>query len=173
MAKMEDMFAEEAAAPKGGESAMKAAEELDMEEEAALTAATPAVNVKAGTLKALVGALNKVMPMFEAPPLEVEARDLKDEPLPTDVMKALQMINAAYGEYAGEDAVDVMQMEADKGALIEIAKLGKVFADKGFVKFLKSSETRATEAKEEVAEGPEEGEGDDEEEKMMMRMGMA
>lgn len=172
MAKMEDMFAEETAPQKGGESGLAAAKSLDEETDAAMSAAAPSVTVKASTVKALVAALNKALPLFEAPPIEVEVRDLKDEPLPTDIMKALQMINAAYSDYAGEDAVDVVAMDMDKGALIEVAKLGKALADKGFVKFLKSSETRATEAKEEVVEegGGEEG---DDEEMMMSRMGIA
>ena len=166
MAKMmQDMFAEETASPKGGESAMKAAADLDTETEGALVVASPSVTLKAQTVKALRDALNKVMPMFEAPLLETAVADLKDEPLPLDLVKALQMINAAHSDYAGEDAVDLLAMDGDKGVLIEVAKLGKAFTDKGFIKFLKSSETRATEAKEETME---EDEGEEEDDAMMM-----
>lgn len=164
--KMEEMFAEEAMSPMGGESGMEAAQELDTETDDALMSASPVVTVKARTLTALTKALNAALPIFDAPPIETEARDLKGEPLPVEIMRAIQMINAAHNDYMGEDAVDIMNFETDSGALIETAKIGKVMGDKRFVKFLKTPETRATEAVEEVEEEPEEMSEDD----MMMRM---
>ena len=166
--KMEEMFAEEAMSPMGGESGMQAAVALDAETDDALMSASPVVTVKARTLGALTKALNAALPIFEAPSIEVEAVDLKGEPLPVEIVKAIQMINAAYQDYMGEDAVDMMNFETDGGALIETAKIGKAMSDKRFVKFLKTPETKATEAAEEVEEV--EGEEEMSEDDMMMRM---
>jgi len=172
--KMEDMFAEETTSPKGGESGMKAARELDAATDEALADASPVVTAKAATLKALVKALNGVTPLFGAPAIEIDIVDLKGEPLPTAILKILQAVNAAYYDYADEDAVSFDSMKDDKGILIEIAKLSKILGDKGFVKFLKSSETKGTEALEEAEEEPEEeGSEEGDEEMMAARMGIA
>ena len=167
MADMKDMFAQEGGAPP--EPGMKVAQEMDVAVDEAMTSASPTVTIKARTVKALSDALNKALPLFEAPPVEVEAVDLKDEPLPVEIIRALQMINAAYNDYAGEDAIDITAFETDSGALIEIAKLGKAVSDKKFAKFLSTPETKGTEAKEETTEEPEME--DTSEEDMMMRMG--
>lgn len=147
---------------------MKAAKELDAVENENVRSAAPVVTIKARTVKSLVDATNKVLQMFGAEPLEVVAVELKGEELPVPVIKALSMINAAMNDYMGEDAVDMVAMETDKGALIEIAKLQKVLSDKGFRKFLASApkgETVATEATEEMGE-----EEEVDEDAMMMRM---
>ena len=170
--KMEEMFADETTSPKGGESGMKAARELDVATDEALADASPVVTAKAATLKALVKALNGVTPLFGAPAIEIDIADLKGEPLPTAILKILQAVNAAYYDYADEDAVSFDSMKDDKGILIEIAKLSKILGDKGFVKFLKTSETKGTQDVEE-AEEPEEPEEGDDEEMMMTRMGIA
>lgn len=166
MAEMKDMFMNEGGAPP--ETGMAAAADLDMARDEAMTAASPSVTVKARTVKALVDGVNKALPLFQAPPIKVEAVDLKDEPLPVDITKSLEMINAAHNDYIGDDAVDIMKLETDSGALIEIAKLGKAMSDKQFVKFLNTPETKAVEVKEEMTEGPEME--DMSEEDMMMRM---
>ena len=147
---------------------MKAAKELDAVEDENVRSAAPVVTIKARTVKSLVDTTNKVLQMFGAEPLDVVAVELKGEELPVPVIKALSMINAAMNDYMGEDAVDMVAMETDKGALIEIAKLGKVLSDKGFRKFLASApkgETVATEATEEMGE-----EEEVDEDAMMMRM---
>lgn len=154
----------------GGEGGMKAAMELDQEEDDALSSASPSVTVKARTISALVQALNKVMPLFSAPKIEVEITDLKEEPMPLDLMKALQMLNAAYSDYADEELVSIPSMADDKGALIEVSKIMKVLSDKGFAKYLKKEAMAPKVEKESPAP---EMESEDEDEKMMMRMGMA
>jgi hypothetical protein len=154
----------------GGEGGMKAAMELDAEEDDALSSASPSVTVKARTISALVQALNKVMPLFSAPKIEVEITDLKEEPMPLDLMKALQMLNAAYSDYADEELVSIPSMADDKGALIEVSKIMKVLGDKGFAKYLKKEVMAPKVEKESLAP---EMESEDEDEKMMMRMGMA
>jgi len=165
---MKDMFAKEAGSPMGGESGMSAAKELDMETEGAMISASPVVTVKARTIDALQKAINSAMTVFGAPPIKVEVVELKGETLPVEIMKALQMVNAAHNDFMGEDAVDIAAFETDGGALIQIAKLGKVMGDKAFIKFLKTPETRATEALEEVTEEPEAEEMSEDD--MMMRM---
>lgn len=154
----------------GGEGGMKAAMELDQEEDDALSSASPSVTVKARTISALVQALNKVMPLFSAPKIEVEITDLKEEPMPLDLMKALQMLNAAYSDYADEELVSIPSMADDKGALIEVSKIMKVLSDKGFAKHLKKQVMAPKVEKESPAPLME---SEDEDEKMMMRMGMA
>jgi len=154
----------------GGEEGLKAAKQLDMEEDDALSAASPAVTVKARTVSALVQALNRIMPLFGAPKIEVEVTDLKDEPMPLELMKALQMLNAAYSDYADEDLVSITSMADDKGALIEVSKIMKVLGDKGFAKYLKKEVTSPMVEKKPEAPPPEE---EDDEEMMMSRMGIS
>ena len=153
----------------GDDSGMKAAKELDMAEDDSTMAASPTVTIKARTVKALQGALNKAMTAFGQPEIMVEAKDLKGEPLPLELIKGLQMINAAYEDYSDEPAVSFEAMVDDKGALIEIAKLGKVLGDKGFLKFLKS-EALGEETMKPSAPKMEMEEEDMEEDDMMMRM---
>lgn len=169
MAVMSDkeMFMSEEASP-ADDSGMKAAKELDSVEMEMTISAIPDVTVRAGTVKAIVSAINKAMPLFEAPPLKVEAVDLKKEPMPFEVVQALQMVNAAYEDYEGEPLISVEAMVDDKSALIELSKMTKALADRGFVKFLKepAPETKATQMPEEMEEEEEEMSDDD----MMMRM---
>jgi hypothetical protein len=171
MAVMSDkeMFMSEEGASPDDDSGMKAAKELDKVEIEMTISAVPDVTVRAGTVKAIVSAINKAMPLFEAPPLEVEAVDLKKEPMPYEVVQALQMVNAAYEDYEGEPLVSVEAMVDDKSALIELSKMTKALADRGFVKFLKepAPETKGTEMAEEVMEEEEEEMSDDD---MMKRM---
>lgn len=153
------------------EGGMKAAKMLDEVSDANITAASPAVTIKSRTLKSLVDTTNKVLEMFGAPAVEVEIVDLKNAELPVSLVKALSMVNAAMKDYIGESVVDFDLMVSDKGALVEIAKLGKVLGDKGFKKFLASApkdETKGTEIAEEM--GAPEEESSMSEEKMMMRM---
>lgn len=171
MAMMSDkeMFMSDAGTSPEDDAGMKAAKELDQVEIEMTVSAVPDVTVRAGTVKAIVSAINKAMPLFEAPPLEVEAVDLKKEPMPYEVVQALQMVNAAYEDYEGEPLISVDAMVDDKSALIELSKMTKALADKAFVKFLKSppeGETKATEMAEEVV-GEEEEMSDED---MMRRM---
>jgi len=173
MAEMNEMFMEDMEDMKASpedDAGLKAAQELDQVEMEVTISAIPDVTIRAGTVKAIVSAINKAMSLFEAPPLEVEAVDLKKEAMPYEVVQALQMVNAAYEDYEGEPLLSVESMVDDKSALIELSKMIKALADRGFVKFLKSppeGETKATEMAEEVV-----GEEEEEmaEEDMMMRM---
>jgi hypothetical protein len=153
------------------EAGMKAAEELDKVENENIVAAAPVVTIKARTLQSLGDATNKVLSLFGAPPVAVEAVEIKSAELPLPLIKALSMINAAMSDYIGEPVVDFDAMATDKGALIEIAKLIKVLGDKGFKKFLASApkdENKGTEIAEEM--GAPEEESSMSEDKMMMRM---
>ena len=135
-------------------------------------AAAPASTMKARTVKALGDATNKVLAMFGAPSVTVEATDLTNQELPVELIKSLMMINKAYSDYIGEDAINLDNMKSDKDALIEIAKLIKVAGDKAFKKFLMSpptGETKATEGVEAIG-GPEEEKPGMSEEMMMKRM---
>lgn len=169
MSDKEMFMSEEGGSPDDG--GMKAAKELDKVEIEMTISAVPDVTVRAGTVKAIVSAINKAMPLFEAPPLKVEAVDLKKEPMPVEVVQALQMVNAAYEDYEGEPLIKVDAMVDDKSALIELSKMTKALADRGFIKFLKSPapETKGTEMAEDMMEGEEEEEEMSEDD-MMKRM---
>ena len=171
MAVMSDkeMFMEDMKASPEDDAGLKAAKELDQVEMEVTISAIPDVKIRGGTVKAVVSAINKALPLFEAPPLEVEAVDIKGEPMPYEIVKALQMINDAYEDYEGEPAFDIQSMVDDKSVLIEISKLTKAISDRGFKKFLQSApegETKGGEAAEEVMGEEEEMSEED----MMMRM---
>ena len=167
---MTDMFKNDAGAVDAG---LKAAGQLDKMQNDNTQAASPTVTMKARTFSALLGALNGVMAMFGAPKVEADVVDLKDGELPVPVIRALMMVNKAYSDYIGENAINLDSMTNDKEALVEIAKLINVGKDKAFKKFLMSppkNETKATEAVEETG-GPEEEKPGMSEEDMMKRMG--
>lgn len=167
---MNAMFQSDATASGAAEGGMEAAKSLDMAQDTNLKAAAPTATMKARTVKALTDAANKVLSMFGAPALTVEAVDMKNVELPVDLIKSLMMINAAHNEYIGEDVINLDNMKTDKDALVEIAKLIKVAGDKAFKKFLMSApagETKGTEIGEEMGAPEEEGGS---EEMMMKRM---
>jgi hypothetical protein len=133
-----------------------------------MSAAAPLVTVKARTVAALLKEINRALPLFDAPPIEMEAVDLKDEELPSEIMRALQMMNDAVTDFSGEPAVDIENMDTDTGALLEIAKLGKALADKALIRFLKTEKKEASRPQETEVE--EEDTGEISEDDMMMRM---
>lgn len=142
-----EMFMMEAGPVPGGEKGMSLAKSLDDATDEATMAASPTVTVKARTVKAMTDTINKIMTSLSLPTIVVEARDLEDEPMPLEIIKALQMLNAAYYDYADEDAVSFDGLTDDKGALMEVAKLSKLPADKGFMKFMKSESVTGGKAK--------------------------
>jgi len=133
------------------EKAMEVAGEMDAEYDEDMESVAPEGSYDARSLNALVDAINKILPLFDAslPPIPPVEGDIKGK-LPTEIVKAVSMITAAASDAMLPDLVPSLDALIDSRALqMAAGKIILLSKNRDFQMFLKSAPK--------MAEGEKEG----------------
>jgi hypothetical protein len=125
------------------DAAMASAAEADSEMDEMADAVAPEGNYSKQSLNILVDSINKILPLFDEtlPPLASYDADVKG-PLPTELVKAVTMVNAATTDADLPDLVpDLTAMVDDRGLENGAAKMILLAKNRDFKMFLSASTT--------------------------------
>ena len=132
------------------EAVLAQADQLDTAKDAAFGAASPEGEYTAKGLEPLANAINKVMPLFDAEPVELPT-EAPEGILPMEYMRPLEMIRSAAMDAGMEDMVfDTESIVDDRSAVDVAARIEALAKSQPFKTFLKSRMPEAVE--EEVVE---------------------